>query len=292
MNKTLKKLKDNKVFYLFLIPATIFFCVFVIYPFILGITISFQKFGLLGSSGYTGFDNYKFVLTDPQFYTAFKNTVFFSVTNVSLNIIISLMTAICLSETIFKRARVFLQTVIYVPKLLSSVIIVGLFANLLSAGGMFSNLLFELGVTPMAVNLMAEASLAKPIFIVIAVWREIGYYVIIFTAAIVGIDPVLYEAGEVEGANWTQKTRYITIPSIANTIKMLSLLALMSTFKTFSLAFLLQTPTNHDEIVTLMLYVYEKGILQFNLGVSVAAAILVFLFTLTVTTVAKKLLRY
>ncbi len=291
MNK-LKRLKENRIFYLFLIPATIFFCVFVIYPFILGITISFQKFGLLGSSGYTGFDNYKFVLTDPLFYTAFKNTAFFSVVDVSLNISISLMTAIVLSETIFKKARVFLQTVIYVPKLLSSVIIVGLFANLLQAGSLFSNLAFNMGITQMPVNLMAEVALAKPIFIVIAVWREVGYYVIIFTAAIIGIDPVLYEAGEVEGTTWMQKTRYITIPSISSTIKMLSLLALMSTFKTFSLAFLLQTPTNHDEIVTLMLYVYEKGILQFNLGVSVAAAILVFLFTLTVTTVAKKLLRY
>ncbi len=289
---SLKRLKENKIFYIFLIPATLFFCVFVIYPFLLGITISFQKFGLLGSSGYTGFDNYKFVLTDPLFYTAFKNTVFFSVTNVTLNISISLMTAIVLSETIFKRARVFLQTVIYVPKLLSSVIIIGLFANLLQAGGLISDLFYNWGLTPMPVNLMAEVPLAKPIFIIIAVWREIGYYVIIFTAAIIGIDPVLYEAGEVEGTTWWQKTRYITIHSIANTIKMLTLLALMSTFKTFSLAFLLQTPTNHDEIVTLMLYVYEKGILQFNLGVSVAAAIIVFIFTLTVTTVMKRVLRY
>ncbi len=291
MNK-LNKLKENKVFYLFLIPATLYFSVFVIYPFILGITISFQKFGLLGSSGYAGFDNYKFVLSDPLFYTAFKNTVFFSAVNVSLNISISLMTAIILSETIFKKTRVFLQTVIYVPKLLSSVIIVGLFANLLTAGGIFSNLFYNLGITQMPVNLMAEVALAKPIFIVIAVWREIGYYVIIFTAAIIGIDPVLYEAGAVEGTTWMQKVRYITIPSISRTIKMLGLLALMSTFKTFSLAFLLQTPTNHDKVITLMLYVYEKGILQFNLGVSVAAAILVFIFTLTVTTVTKKILRY
>ncbi len=288
----LKKIKENKVYYLFLIPAILYFCIFVIYPFLLGITISFQKFGLLGSSGYTGFDNYIFVLKDPMFYTAFKNTVFFSAVNVTLNISISLMTAIILSETIFKKARIFLQTVIYVPKLLSSVIIIGLFANLLTAGGMFSNLLYNLGVTQVPVNLMAEVYLAKPIFIVIAVWREIGYYVIIFTAAIISIDPVLYEAGAVEGTTWAQKTKYITIPSISRTIKMLSLLAIMSTFKTFSLAFLLQTPTNHDEIITLMLYVYEKGILQFNLGVSVAAAIIVFIFTLTVTTVAKKILRY
>lgn len=288
----LRKIKDNKIYYLFLLPAIIYFSVFVVYPFLLGVTISFQQYGLLGSTGFAGFDNYKYVLTDPLFYTAFKNTVFFSAVNVTLIILISLMTAIILSETIFKRARVFLQTVIYVPKLLSSVIIVGLFSNLLNAGGLFSDLFYQLGITQMPVNLMAEVSLAKPIFIVIAVWREIGYYVIIFTAAIIAIDPVLYEAGAVEGATWWQKTKYITIPSVSRTTKMLTLLALMSTFKTFSLAFLLQTPTNHDEIITLMLYVYEKGILQFNLGVSVAAAIIVFIFTLTVTTVVKRILRY
>ncbi len=288
----MSKVKDNKIFYLFLIPATLYFSVFVIYPFILGITISFQEYGLLGATGFAGLENYKFVLTDPDFWTAFKNTVFFAVVNVSLNISISLMVAIILSETIFKRARVFLQTVIYVPKLLSSVIIVGLFANLFTAGGIFSTLAYQLGLTPMEVNLMAEVALAKPIFILIAVWRDIGYYVIIFTAAIIGIDPVLYEAADVEGTNWWQKTRYITIPSVSTTTKMLSLLAIMSAFKTFSIAFLLQTPTNHDQIVTLMLYVYEKGMLQFNLGVSVAAAIIVFIFTLTVTTVAKKVLRY
>lgn len=287
-----KKIKQNSMFYIFLIPAVIFFSVFVVYPFLLGVTISFQKFGLLGSTGFAGFENYKFVLTDSEFYTALKNTVFFSVMNVTLIISISMMISITLSETIFRKLSVYLRTVIYIPKLLSSVIIIGLFANLLNAGGLLSNIAYDLGFTIAPVNLMAEVGLAKWIYITIAVWRDIGYYVIIFTAAIIAIDPVLYEASQMEGATWVQKTKYITIPCISSTTKMLTLLAIMATFKTFSLSFLLQTASNHDEIVTLMLYVYEKGILQFNLGVSVAAAIIVFLLTMSITITFKKVLRY
>ncbi|WOO88161.1 sugar ABC transporter permease [Mollicutes bacterium LVI A0039] len=286
------KIKDNMMYYIFLTPAILFFLIFVMYPFAQGIVFSFQDYGLLGPSGFVGLSNYIKVLTDPKFHEAMINTVIFASITVVADVFLPLFIAIILNETIFKRARNLLHTTVYLPKLLSTVIIVGIFANLLGAGGPISDLAYSLGLTPIPENLMAAPGLARPLFIIIQIWRTIGYYVIMYSAALLAIDPSLYEAAKIDGATWFQQVRYITIPGVSTMMKTVTLLAVMSIFKTFSLSFLLTTPNNAEYVRTLMVYTYQVGILEFDIGMSVASATIVFFTTLIVSLIVRKVIRY
>lgn len=286
------QIKDNMMYYIFLTPAILFFLIFVVYPFAQGIVFSFQDYGLLGPQGFVGLENYIAVLSDPKFHEAFINTLIFASITVVADVFLPLFIAIVLNETIFKRARNLLHTTVYLPKLLSTVIIVGIFANLLGAGGPISELAYNLGLTPVPANLMASPELARPLFIVIQIWRTIGYYVIMYSAALLAIDPALYEAATIDGSSWFQQVRYITIPGVNVMMKTITLLAVMSIFKTFSLSFLLTTPNNAEYVRTLMVYTYQVGILEFNIGMSVASATIVFFITLFASMIVRKVIRY
>lgn len=291
--KSLKMdMKDNFMYYVFLTPAIIFFLIFVVYPFSRGVLFSFQNYGLLGPTGFVGLNNYIEVLTDPKFHEALINTVIFASFTVVADVFLPLFIAIVLNETIFKRVRNLLHTSVYLPKLLSTVVIVGIFANLLGAGGPISELVFNLGLTPIPENLMASPDLARPLFIIIQIWRTIGYYVIMYSAALLAIDPVLYEAAQIDGTNWFQRVTYVTIPGTKTMMKTITLLSIMSIFKTFSLSFLLTTPNNASYVRTLMVYTYQVGILEFDIGMSVASATIVFALTLFVSMVIRKVIRY
>lgn len=291
--KSLKKdIKDNMMYYVFLTPAIVFFMVFVVYPFSQGIIFSFQDYGLLGPTGFVGLQNYIEVLKDPKFHEALINTVIFASVTVVADVFLPLFIAIVLNETIFTRVRNVLHTWVYIPKLLSTVVIVGIFANLLGANGPISELVYNLGFTPIPENLMASPQLARPLFIIIQIWRTVGYYVIMYSAALLSIDPVLYEAAQIDGTNWFQRVAYVTIPGASTMMKTITLLSIMSIFKTFSLSFLLTTPNNAANVRTLMVYTYQVGILEFDIGMSVAAATIVFFLTLFVSMIVRKVIRY
>ncbi|PLR66262.1 ABC transporter permease subunit [Bacillus sp. UMB0893] len=288
----MKAIKRNYSLYLMLIPIFIYFVLFSYYPLIRGFIISLQDFRIIGDRPFVGLDNYLTVLKDPAFLQASINTFAISGGILILGFIIPIIIAISLNEVINQTFKRFTQTVIYLPHLFSWVVVGGIWIFLLSPdGGLVNELLMFFG-NEQSVHFLVKEDLAKPIIILTAIWKDMGYICILYLAAIVGINPALYEAASIDGANRWHKIRFVTLPQLVPTMKIVLLLNIMGILRIFDQIFILVNPAIANEINVFMTYTYEKGILQFQMGIASAAAFLVLLMTMILTFVTRKLIRY
>ncbi|QNG58226.1 sugar ABC transporter permease [Bacillus sp. PAMC26568] len=288
----MKAIKRNYSLYLMLIPIFIYFVLFSYYPLIRGFIISLQDFRIIGDRPFVGLDNYLTVLKDPAFLQASINTFAISGGILILGFIIPIIIAISLNEVINQTFKRFTQTVIYLPHLFSWVVVGGIWIFLLSPdGGLVNELLMFFG-NEQSVHFLVKEDFAKPIIILTAIWKDMGYICILYLAAIVGINPALYEAASIDGANRWHKIRFVTLPQLVPTMKIVLLLNIMGILRIFDQIFILVNPAIANEINVFMTYTYEKGILQFQMGIASAAAFLVLLMTMILTFVTRKLIRY
>jgi putative aldouronate transport system permease protein len=128
--------------------------------------------------------------------------------------------------------------------------------------------------------------------ILMATWKDMGYTCILYLAAIVAINPSLYEAASIDGANRWHKIRHVTLPQLIPTMKIVLLLNMMGVLRIFDQIIIMRNPSIASEVDVFMTYVYEKGIMQFKMGVASAASFLVLFATLIITFITRKLIKY
>lgn len=202
-----------------------------------------------------------------------------------------ILVAIALNEVTKNVLKRFTQTVIYIPHLFSWVVVGGIWISILSPdGGLVNELLKWAQLEP--IHFLTQERYARPVVIFTAIWKEMGYICIIYLAAIVGINPSMYESARIDGANLWHEIRYITLPQLIPTMKIVLMLNIMSVLKIFDQIFMMSNPLIAHKVDVIMLYTYEKGILQFQMGVASAAAYLVILATLILTIVTRIIIRY
>jgi putative aldouronate transport system permease protein len=282
----------NYIFYLFIAPAMIYFLVFVIYPLIQGLIMSFQKYGLLGSKGFIGFENYRKLLVDPFFYQTIWNTLFITVGIVVINVFVPIIIAIILDNLLLQKIKRFIQTTIYVPYLFSALIIIGVYLNLFSPVGPFNTFVTATGLVSEPIPFFTSDSLGRWVLIFMVVWKDLGYNTLIYLAALSTINPALYEAADIDGANIFQKSIYVTFPCITPTVKIVLLMVLMGAMRTFDMSYVMENSANYKGVTTAIVYTYEKGVLNFDMGLASAAAGIVFILSLILVFVVKKIIRY
>lgn len=294
MKKTLmRKIKKHKQVYVLLIPVFVYFIIFSYYPLILGIIKSFQKVKLLGGSEFVGLNNYIEIVQDSQYSQAFINSLIVGAGTFILQFVWGLAIAVLLNEIRKKIYRSLFQTVTYIPYLLSWSVVGGLWITILSPVGMVNGLLEMLSnghFTPIV--FMSEEAYARTIMIFTGAWKGAGYYAALFLAAIVGIDSALYESARIDGASRMQQIRYIMLPMITPTMKIVTVLGVMGLLRNFDQIFVMMNASISDKVKNLLVLIYEEGIVQFNVGTATAAATLVLAATLLITAVVKKILRY
>ena len=264
---------------------------FVYWPFVNGIRLGFMDFSFLADSKYIGMANFKKLLDDKEFYIAFRNTVIFGIFNAALGIVLPAAMAVLLNEVKLAKTKRVIQTIIYLPSLFSWVIVGSLFVSILSPTiGAVNLLIKSLGGTP--IYFFGEETLARTLFIAMAQWKGVGFGLIIYLAAITGIDPTLYEAAEIDGADRWQRIRHITLPGIKITTKMMMMFGMMGILSLFDQVFVLDNWMIHDKVNVLMTYIYSTGLRQFKFGYAASAAMTVGIVTLMITLVSKKALRF
>lgn len=221
-----KALRKYAPFYLFLLPALIWYAVFAYYP-MTGVIIAFKKFQYsLGiyRSHWVGFRYFIDFLSDPHFYDIIRNTVVISLAKLAVNfpapIILALMFN-AVTKQYFKRA---VQTVSYLPYFISWVVVAALIHKFFSpTTGMINDIRLSMGLQP--IYYLGEKNLFLPFIVLSDMWKRIGYGSIIYLAALSGIDPTLYEAADIDGANGMQKLWHITLTGIKNTVGIMFLLS-------------------------------------------------------------------
>jgi putative aldouronate transport system permease protein len=235
--------------------------------------MAFQNFspakGILGSP-FVGFDKFKLLFMYPDVRKIITNTVVIAVSKIVLGIIVPVIFAILLNELKSKTFKRISQTIVYMPNFLSWVILAIMFSGIFSYTGMINKLVEFFGGEP--IMFMLSNTWFRPIVIGTDVWKSFGYGAIIYLAAITNVDPNIYEAAEVDGANRMQRIWHIILPCIRPTIILLATLSIGSVLNAgFDQIFNMYSPLVYETGDIIDTYVYRMGLekLQFSFSTAV-----------------------
>lgn len=284
----LKKTTSNLALYSMLLPTLIYLAVFVFYPLVRGIPMSFQNFSFVGASKWVGLANYIKMFKDAEFWRAFQNTMYFALWNTVLGVVLPCALSIMLCEFKSPKLKSFTQTVLYLPNLFSWVVIGSTFMLLLSPTVGAVNYIIKLcGYEP--IYFFGKTNIARPLILFINQWKITGFGIIIYLAALVSISPELFEAASIDGAGRFQKIRLITIPCLKNTVKVMIMLNVMGMFLLFDPIYVLGNPITLRETDVLMTYIYRTSITKMNLSYGATVSVFISLIALTATLIVKKI---
>ncbi|MEN6313700.1 MAG: ABC transporter permease subunit [Clostridiaceae bacterium] len=205
-----KKVYKGRYIYLLILPSVLFFIIFHYVP-IYGIQLAFREFSYSGSfvgGKFIGLQNFRDLITEIEFWRAFKNTMIISFLNVILTFPLPIILAVLMNELLHKKFKTVVQTVVTLPHFISWVVVGGMAFNLLAHQGAINNLLEILGFDRF--NFLMNPGIFRYLLVFSGAWKEVGWASIIYLAVIATIPPELYEAATVDGANRFHKIRYIT----------------------------------------------------------------------------------
>lgn len=272
------------------LPILAYVVLFSYYP-IWGWTTAFQNYSpakKFMQQEWVGFKQFKFLFSDDTFLNVLRNTIAMSFINMVLGFVTAIAFAILLNEIknmLFKRA---IQTISYLPHFLSWVIVTGIVANSLSVdGGIINVVLMKLGIIHEPIMWLSIPEYFWGIVGASHVWKEVGWNAIIYLAAITSIDPSLYEAAEIDGANRYQKMLYITLPGIKSIVIILLIMNLGWILEAgFEVQYLLGNGVVVDWSQTIDIFVLKYGLQVGNYSLATAAGIFKTIVSITLIFVA------
>lgn len=223
-NSKFLRMKHQFSFHAMMIPGIVLAAIFSIAP-LVGILMAFEDYditkGLFGSQ-WVDVYNFKLLFGRDDFWATTRNTVVIALWKIVLNSVLSILLALLINEVQHKTLKKAIQTIIFLPYFLSWVLLGNIMVEMFSTTGSVNLLLENFGVAPR--SWITSNDYFRLIIIVTDVWKTVGYQVVVFLAAITGIDPSLYEAGKIDGANYFQLCLYITIPGIMSMIVLMCIL--------------------------------------------------------------------
>ena len=267
--------------FLFLLPSLIVFGVFVYYALGFNIYLSFTSWNFLTpSKEFIGFENYIRLFSDSLFWRALKNTAYFAIGSVSLSLIVGLILAILLNQTI--PARGIFRTVIFSPYVTTTAAIALLWMWIFQPEfGLINYSLQILGIE--GPRWLADARWAMPALIIMSVWRNSGYVMVIFLAGLQNIPGELYEAAEIDGAGGYRKFLNITLPLLSPTTFFITVTSLLAAFNTFDQVQVMTLGGPAGATTVLNYFIYERAFVNFRAGYAATASTIMFVILLAIT---------
>lgn len=251
-------------FYLMFLPVLVFAIVFHYLP-MTGIRYAFFSYKGIKEPLFVGLANFEKMVTMPGFWSAFNNTIYLSVFKLFLNTFFAVTLSLMLNELRSLRFKKVAQTIVYLPHFMSWVVTASVFTLILSPtnAGLVNSILMKLGVVQEEIYFLGSKDWWRPMFFVINSWKDTGWATIIFIATLSGINPELYEASAMDGAGRWNRLRYITMPSLYNTIITVLILNLAKIMNLFESVFVLQNDAVIQKADVLQTYIYTQ---TFNSG--------------------------
>lgn len=265
-----RKIKNNRMFYVMFLPVFIFTVLFYYLPMV-GVALSFFKFTPFKFKfvGLANFADLFFGIKANNFWRAFRNTMFLSISNLCIATVITVVVALLLNELLSNKIRGAIQSLLYLPHFLSWVVVASLFTLILSPqSGIINQALMKMGMQP--IYFLAEEKWWTPIFLFINQWKGTGWGTIIYLAALSGINPELYEAAEVDGAGKLRQCFAITLPALTQTILTVFILNLGKVMNIFESVFTLMNDNVLQVSDVISVFAYRIGIQQADYGMGTA----------------------
>lgn len=267
--------------YLFVLPSLTVMTIFVIIPLILSFVSSVFKFTIMFDSfEFIGFDNYKALFADRRFGNSLKNTLYYTCCMVPLSNLLSLAVAMAVYKQ--NKRNVLLRSVYFLPVVCSMTIIS------LSLSMIFN---YNIGIIPAlmrqaglpVVDLLHDPDLAMPTIIGISIYKNFGFNMVIYMAALQGVPKLLTEAASMDGATKWQIFRHVTLPSIAPTITFTMITSIISSFQVFDQVYTTTKGGPLFRTETVVQFIYERAFKTFEMGIATADAVILFIIILAIT---------
>lgn len=269
-----KELKKYLPFYMFLLPAIILVILFCYMP-MEGLVIAFKDYkmarGIEGSQ-WVGLKHFQALFADPNFYRVLGNTLKISILTLVTTFPVTIMFTLLVNEIVNARFKSVVQTITYMPHFLSWVVVGTFVYQLLSpTGGVINAILIKLGVFDKPLYFMAQKDMFVPIYLISNLWKTTGYSIVIYLAAISGIDTTMYDAASIDGANRFHRILYITLPAMFPTMCTMLILNIGSLVSVgFDPVFNLYNDATYQTADVISTYVYRKGMIESRYDFSTA----------------------
>lgn len=282
-------LGENPLGILLSAPYVVFVGVVFLVPFAFGIWMSFHDFyftapGVETDSPFVGLENFQDVLSDPQVRTAFLNLLIFLVINIPLTLVLGLAIASGLNAVVHWKA--FFRASFYVPYVTASVATIAVWIFLFNGNGVVNSILGDLAPDP---TWLANRGLIMPLIAVYVTWKNLGFYILLFLAAMQNIPAEQYEAAEMDGAGTWRRFRSITLPSVAPVTSLVVLLCIITTGQIFTEPYLLTGGGPNGASVTPALLMYQKGIQQGSPDTAAAIGMILVVAVMVTSLASRKL---
>lgn len=291
-----KRICNNKILYIMIIPVLIWYIIFCYLPIAGGVSLAFRNYRYdmgIWNSPFVGLQHFKTMFSDSNFIRAVWNTLIISLGRIIFQMPCAICLAIFLNEVRSKFAKKFFQTVITFPHFISWVVLAGILTNLFGSSGVINQVLSVLHLS--TVSPIAGADTFRGFIWLSNIWKEIGWDSIIYMAAIASIDPGLYEAAEVDGASRLQRIWHITLPGIRSTIAIMLILAVgqCMTNGSFDQIFNLYSPSVYSVGDTLDTYIFRESFITggLNFGYSTAIGLFKSVIGIVMLTAANKIVK-
>ncbi len=269
---------------LFLLPSLIGFLVFVFVPIVAVMGLAFTNYSGGLNTSFIGLDNFVKALTNSTFQKALWNTVKFTLATVVFQLVLGFIFAIILNGKII--ARSFFRAIIFLPVILSNIAVSLIFMLLFHPSkGPVNNFLLSMGLPGLPWLTSPKTSLLT--IILVTLWQSFGYYMVLFLSGLQSINPELYEAGEIDGANGFQRLMRITVPMLSPTTFLCVIMAVINSFKVFDQIFAMtggQLGGGPAGSTTVLVFdIYQRAFTNYEMGYASAESFILLLIVLSIT---------
>lgn len=287
--RLLRWLGDNPLGILLSAPYTLFVVVVFLIPFGFGVWMAFHDFfftapGVQVEHPFVGFANFQEVLTDPAVGQAFLNLLVFLVINVPLTVVLGLLLSSGLDAVVHWKG--FFRVSYYIPYVTASVATIAVWIFLFNGGGVVNTLLGDIAPDP---SWLANQGLIMPLIAVYVTWKNLGFYILLYLAALQNVPKELHEAAQLDGAGRWQRFRSVTLPAVRPVTSLVILLSIIITGQIFTEPYLLSGGGPNGASMTPALLMYQKGIQQGQPDIAAAIGMILVLAVMILSLVSRRL---
>ncbi len=249
--------------YLFVSPYLFHFAVFIGFPLVFSLVLLFHRWDIVSPMVWVGLDNFARLWRDNLFWQAMLNTVIFLLLHIPLQIAVALFLAMQLNERI--KLRGFFRAAFFMPVVVSGVVIAILWDQLYAKDtGVLNALLAHLGLPK--IGWLVAPNLAMPAIALMATWKNVGLYIVLFLVGLQSVPAQMYEAADIEGAGAWQKFWKVTLPMLNPTIFMVVILSTIGGFSLFIEPYIMTGGGPMNRTLSAMLYIYKQGFFFYHMG--------------------------
>lgn len=273
-NSFFTKLNNQKYLLMLMIPAVLITLIFKYFP-MYGILLAFKDYNpMLGITGseWVGLEHFRDFLSSPNFSRLLENTLKLAIYGLLWGFFPPIIIALMLNQIMSQKIKSTLQTILYMPNFISTVIIVGIIFLLFSSSGPIISILDSMGIN--VPNFLTNPDSFRPLYIISGIWQGMGWASLLYTAVLAGVPPELYEAAEIDGATILQKIMHIELPTMKPLIIINLILSVGGIMNIgYEKAFLMQTSLNLPKSEIIDTYVYKVGLQSGDYSYSTAVGL-------------------